>query len=120
MKTPRKTYYFEDAITQRELPGVAGWLFRLGMACCLFASLCVVAGLLIIGSPTLTRSLSAIILKPQAGATQWNGADRITVAMLGLTQRTTEPARTDTLLLMDVDPSHRVIHMLSVPSRVLN
>jgi hypothetical protein len=35
--------------------------------------------------------------------------------MLGLTQRTSEPARTDTLLLMNVDPSRHVIHMLSVP-----
>jgi anionic cell wall polymer biosynthesis LytR-Cps2A-Psr (LCP) family protein len=74
-----------------------------------------VAGLLIIESPTLTRSFSSVIFKPQVGAIQWNGADRITVAMLGLTQRTTEPARTDTLLLMDIDPSHHVIHMLSVP-----
>ena len=73
------------------------------------------AGLLVISSPTLARSLSSVIFKPQAGAIQWNGEDRITVAMLGLTQRTTEPARTDTLLLMDIDPSHHVIHMLSVP-----
>jgi LCP family protein required for cell wall assembly len=34
---------------------------------------------------------------------------------MGLTQRTTEPARTDTLLVMDIDPPHHRINMLSVP-----
>lgn len=34
---------------------------------------------------------------------------------MGLTQRTTEPARTDTLLVMDIDPAHHHVNMLSVP-----
>lgn len=34
---------------------------------------------------------------------------------MGLTQRTTEPARTDTLLVMDIDPKAHRINMLSVP-----
>src|SRR5947209_16225404 len=34
---------------------------------------------------------------------------------MGLTQRTTEPARTDTMLVMDIDPPHHRINMLSVP-----
>lgn len=114
MDGPRTTRYF-NITGKRETPGVIGCLTRLVVVCGLFVGLVVVAGLLVLGSPTLTRSLSSVIFKPQAGAIQWNGKDRITVAMLGLTQRTTEPARTDTLLLMDVDPSRHVIHMLSVP-----
>src|SRR6266487_2815015 len=71
-------------------------------------------GVLIFCPPVL-EALSAMILKPQPGTIQWNGHDRITVVLMGLTQRTTEPARTDTLLVMDIDPSHHRVHMLSVP-----
>lgn len=66
-------------------------------------------------SPAALEALSAMALKPQAGAVAWNGQDRITVVAMGLTQRTTEPARTDTLLVMDIDPAHHHVSMLSVP-----
>jgi LCP family protein required for cell wall assembly len=72
------------------------------------------AGVLLFSPPVL-EAMSAMILKPQPGAIQWNGHDRITLVAMGLTQRTTEPARTDTLLVMDVDPRSRRINMLSVP-----
>ena len=65
--------------------------------------------------PPVLEAVSAIWLKPQPGAIAWNGTDRITVVAMGLTQRTTEPARTDTLLVMDVDPANHRINMLSVP-----
>jgi len=61
------------------------------------------------------EAVSAMILKPQPGAIPWNGRDRITVVAMGLTQRTTEPARTDTLLAMDINPATHHINMLSVP-----
>jgi LCP family protein required for cell wall assembly len=69
----------------------------------------------LIFSPTVLEAVSAIILKPQPGAIPWNGHDRITVVAMGLTQRTTEPARTDTLLAMDINPATHHINMLSVP-----
>lgn len=69
----------------------------------------------LIFSPTMLEAVSAMILKPQVGAIPWNGHDRITVVAMGLTQRTTEPARTDTLLAMNIDPSTHHINMLSVP-----
>lgn len=72
------------------------------------------AGVLLYSPPTL-EALSAMVLKPQPGAVPWNGTDRITLVAMGLTQRTTEPARTDTLLVMDIDPAHHHINMLSVP-----
>lgn len=65
--------------------------------------------------PPVMESLSAAVLKPQPGTIPWNGHDRVTVVAMGLTQRTTEPARTDTLLVMDIDPAHHHINMLSVP-----
>lgn len=69
----------------------------------------------LIFSPAVLEAMSAIILKPQPGAIQWNGHDRITVVAMGLTQRTTEPARTDTILALDIDPAHHRINELSVP-----
>jgi LCP family protein required for cell wall assembly len=65
--------------------------------------------------PPVLEAVSAMILKPQPGAIPWNGHDRITVVAMGLTQRTTEPARTDTLLVMDIDPSAHRVSELSVP-----
>jgi LCP family protein required for cell wall assembly len=75
----------------------------------------VLAAAVLVFSPTVLESVSAMILRPQPGAIPWNGHDRITVVAMGLTQRTTEPARTDTLLAMDIDPSTHHINMLSVP-----
>jgi LCP family protein required for cell wall assembly len=77
-------------------------------------SLIASAGVLLYCPPVL-EAVSATFLKPQPGAVPWNGHDRITVVAMGLTQRTTEPARTDTLLVMDFDPAHHHINMLSVP-----
>jgi polyisoprenyl-teichoic acid--peptidoglycan teichoic acid transferase len=71
-------------------------------------------GILLFCPPVLS-AMSAIFLSPQAGTVPWNGHDRITVVAMGLTQRTTEPARTDTLLVMGIDPANHQINMLSVP-----
>jgi LCP family protein required for cell wall assembly len=65
--------------------------------------------------PRVLEALSAIVLKPQPGLVAWNGHDRITVVAMGLTQRTTDPARTDTLLVIDIDPAHHRVNELSVP-----
>lgn len=73
------------------------------------------SAVLLVLSPAVLEGMSAIIVPPQHGVVPWNGRDRITVVAMGLTQRTTEPARTDTLLVMDIDPAHHRINMLSVP-----
>ena len=65
--------------------------------------------------PPVLEAMSAVVVKPQSGTVPWNGHDRITIVAMGLTQRTTEPARTDTLLAMDVDPGNHRVSMLSVP-----
>jgi LCP family protein required for cell wall assembly len=82
----------------------------------LFVSLiAVAAAVILLYCPPALAGMSAVILRPQPGAIPWNGHDRIDVVAMGLTQRTTEPARTDTLLVMDIDPATRHITMLSVP-----
>lgn len=75
----------------------------------------VLAVAVLVLSPTVLEAVSAVLLKPQSGTIPWNGRDRITVVAMGLTQRTTEPARTDTLLAMDINPATHHINMLSVP-----
>lgn len=75
----------------------------------------VLSSSILLFSPAALEAMSAMVLKPKPGAIPWNGSDRITVVIMGLTQRTTEPARTDTLLVMDIDPAHHHVNMLSVP-----
>lgn len=81
----------------------------------LFFLAIVASGLVLVFCPPVLEGVSAVVLKPKPGTIPWNGHDRITLVAMGLTQRTTEPARTDTLLVMDIDPAHHRINMLSVP-----
>lgn len=85
------------------------------LLCVFFVASIVLSAVCLLYSPTILEAVSAMILKPQPGAIPWNGHDRITVVAMGLTQRTTEPARTDTLLAMDINPATHHINMLSVP-----
>jgi polyisoprenyl-teichoic acid--peptidoglycan teichoic acid transferase len=81
----------------------------------LFLMSLILSGAILIFCPTVLEAMSAVFLKPQGQAIPWNGHDRITVLAMGLTQRTTEPARTDTLMLMDIDPADHRVNVLSVP-----
>ena len=45
----------------------------------------------------------------------WPGTERITFLAMGLDQRTNEPPRTDTLLVVSIDPARRSAAMISVP-----
>ena len=65
--------------------------------------------------PDALQAVSAALLPPQPGAQPWDGRSRVVVAVFGLTQRTTEPARTDTILVLTLDPSQHRASLLSVP-----
>lgn len=60
-------------------------------------------------------------LQPDTGPTPvpWDGASRVTVLLMGLDQRDWEagqgPPRTDTMVLLTVDPLTRTAGMLSIP-----
>jgi polyisoprenyl-teichoic acid--peptidoglycan teichoic acid transferase len=74
------------------------------------------SGAVLIFCPPVLEAMSGMILQPQPGAIQWNGHDRITIAVMGLTSRTpSDPPRTDTLMVMDINPSSHHVTMLSVP-----
>jgi LCP family protein required for cell wall assembly len=96
-------------------PGPRLRLRRFILAALLFLLALAISVGVLLYSPPVTESLSAIIMRPQPGTIQWNGRDQITVVAMGLTQRTTEPARTDTLMVMGIDPTTHHINMLSVP-----
>lgn len=88
--------------------------FVVGVVLSFFLTALLSCGILLFCPPVL-EAMSSIAVKPQPGAVPWNGHDRITVVAMGLTQRTTEPARTDTLLVMDIDPPNHRVSVLSVP-----
>src|SRR5919199_1340021 len=73
----------------------------------------VMSGGILVFCPPALEAMSAMVVKPQRGAVPWNGRDRVTLVAMGLTQRTTEPARTDTLLVIDIDPPNHRVSMLS-------
>jgi len=82
--------------------------------------LCLVLGPLVLGTvlvqdPAALEAVSAVVLPPQPHAQPWNGRDRLILALFGLTQRTTEPARTDTILILTLDPVQRRASLLSIP-----
>jgi LCP family protein required for cell wall assembly len=66
-------------------------------------------------NPEALQAVSALVVPPQPGAQPWDGRSRVVVALFGLTQRTTEPARTDTILILTLDPQQRRASLLSVP-----
>lgn len=45
----------------------------------------------------------------------WNGTSRITMLLLGVDQRTTEVSRSDTMILVNIDPVSKSASMMSIP-----
>jgi polyisoprenyl-teichoic acid--peptidoglycan teichoic acid transferase len=70
------------------------------------------------GTPSTSNQAVPI---PAAGPTPppWNGADRVTMLVMGLDYRDWQlgegPPRTDTMILLTVDPVNRTAGMLSIP-----
>jgi LCP family protein required for cell wall assembly len=72
-------------------------------------------------NPDQPNPPAAVPLAPVAGATPppWDGADRITMLVMGLDYRDWSagegPPRTDTMILFTIDPIHRTAGILSIP-----
>jgi LCP family protein required for cell wall assembly len=45
----------------------------------------------------------------------WNGKDRITLLLLGVDQRETEASRSDTMILVNIDPVTKSASMMAIP-----
>lgn len=65
--------------------------------------------------PGLMYPVTSLLLPAQPGAVPWNGTDRITILAMGVDQRTTEPAHSDVMMVISLDPSTGHVSMLSIP-----
>jgi LCP family protein required for cell wall assembly len=70
-------------------------------------------------NPTPLPGATAAPLAPEATPQAWNGSDRITVLVMGLDYRDWEAGngapRTDTMMLVTIDPVAKTAGMLSIP-----
>lgn len=104
------------------VPGHPGGMPRLRRGKRRLIMLCLVIVLVLCGfavaaysAPTIVDPLIARVLPAQPGAVAWNGQDPITILAMGIDQRTTEATRSDTMMVIRIDPKSHQIHMLSVP-----
>lgn len=69
-------------------------------------------------APGQTAVGSVATAAPSINADTWNGSDRVTILMMGIDQRegeTDTAYRTDSMMLVTVDPVGRTAGMLSIP-----
>lgn len=66
-------------------------------------------------APGMTGRLLSHLIPMQAGVVAWNGRDPVTILAMGVDQRTTEVTRSDTMIILHIDPAARKVTMLSVP-----
>ncbi|MGH2559073.1 MAG: LCP family protein [Thermomicrobiales bacterium] len=71
----------------------------------------VVAGINDAGTPVLATATAAA----QATLPAWDGKERVTILLLGIDQREDEATRSDTMILVNIDPVAKTAGMLSVP-----
>jgi polyisoprenyl-teichoic acid--peptidoglycan teichoic acid transferase len=46
---------------------------------------------------------------------EWNGTDRLTMLLMGVDRRQDEPSRSDTMILVNIDPVTKTARMLAIP-----
>ena len=63
------------------------------------------------GTPVLT----GIAPTQEAQIPDWDGTSRVTILLLGVDRRTDEPSRSDTIILVNIDPVAKTARMLSIP-----
>jgi len=70
-------------------------------------------------APTAAPGQTAVPVALEASPVPWNGSDRITILVMGLDYRDWESGtgapRTDTMMLVTIDPVARTAGMLSIP-----
>jgi LCP family protein required for cell wall assembly len=99
-------------------PSLRGCLLQLAATAAAFFALLIVAVILVALSPTLSRSVTAFFVRPQAGSIPWNGSDPVNIVIAGLDQRANQPhefPHTDTLMVASINPQNDSIRILSIP-----
>ncbi len=74
-----------------------------------------IAGAVCYENPALLNPVGGLLLGGPAGAVPWNGADPVNILVMGIDQRGTEQTRSDSMIVLRVDPSSHDVEMLSVP-----
>ena len=97
--------------------GPRSLFIRAVVAVSAFFGLVILAALLVVLSPTLSRSLTAVFIAPQSGAIPWNGTDPVNMVIAGVDLRPGQTAdpHTDTLMALSIRPRDGSIRMLSIP-----
>ncbi len=67
--------------------------------------------------PPLPTPLPGAVETPQADLPQWTGSERVNVLLMGIDEREKEdgPWRTDTMIVLTIDPVSQSAGMLSIP-----
>ena len=63
------------------------------------------------GTPVIVESTATT----SASIPQWDGKDRVTILLLGIDRREEEFTRSDTMILVNIDPVNNAASMLSIP-----
>jgi len=74
-----------------------------------------IAGAAVYEDPALLAPIGGALLGTQPGTVAWNGHDPLNILVMGIDQRTNEQTRSDSMIVMRVDPSSHDVKMLSVP-----
>jgi len=85
------------------------------IALVLLVLLAALAGAAVYEDPALLSPLGSVLLGTQPGMVAWNGRDPINVLVMGIDQRTNEQTRSDSIIVLHVDPSSHDVKMLSIP-----
>src|SRR5205807_2948683 len=91
------------------------WRRALGVALVLLLLAVGGVGLAAYDNPPLLAPLGATLLGTQPGTVPWNGADPLNILVMGIDQRTHELTRSDSMIVLHVDPSSHDVTMLSIP-----
>jgi LCP family protein required for cell wall assembly len=109
-------YVFRETPRGRTAVGVAGRLIRIVVVLALFIVLLAAAAVVVGFSPTVARTVNSVVLKPQKDAITWNGTDPVNMVVMGLDQRPGESdSRTDTMMVISINPANDTVHSLSIP-----
>ncbi len=65
--------------------------------------------------PALLSPVGSVLLGSRPGLVPWNGHDPLNLLVMGVDQRGTESTRSDSMIVLHVDPSSHDVTMLSVP-----
>lgn len=112
---PPFTSYDENTVVMAPRRRKRRWVRALLLVVVLFLLLAGIAGAAAYQNPSLLLPLGDAFLGRQSGTVAWNGTDPLNILVMGIDQRTTEQTRSDTIIVLHLDPATRQVEMLSVP-----